>query len=554
MNNEQNNIGGKNIPFNIQIGVTGHRDLVNSDKLIAALRDALTTKVKELSGCNENLQTPVKYAIISPLAEGADRLVASEAMRLLDADLEVVLPMSKAEYMEDFEAPESRAEFEGLLAQAKNKHELIRRSLAEAYPAMDAHKRRVPAYKKVGHYVVDNCDILIAIWDGKPPKSDAGTGAIVAYAKEKNKPIILIPANEPLKTEVIEGNNNLPELLKKYEQFNSYAIDPEYQASEIKKQIGYMFSGNYATLLYQKNVEIAQGFLMNWFVKADTIALKNQKMYQRVGFLIYVLSPIAVGLVALGILLRQFSWLFFPLEFLILFFAYTAMTLADRAKIHKKWIECRYLAEHIRCAIYFTASGFKPEVIKNTMQSHHEHQAGNWAAKMFNQILKEMPAIHQNRHEDTGPAKDFIKNCWIEDQMRFHAKKQVKMGAYSKRLELTGKIVFFTALVAALTHIVLAYHHFENETSLVESVSTFIAISFPALGASLGAIRIHREYSRLERQSADMVEQLKALKHKCDEISSQQGFAEFLVKAQEKMLHDVQGWLSLMDINNLDVS
>ena len=173
---------------------------------------------------------------------------------------------------------------------------------------------------------------------------------------------------------------------------------------------------------------------------------------------------------------------------------------------------------------------------------------------MFNQILKEMPAIQQNHQEDTAPAKDFIKNCWIEDQITFHTKKNLKMGKNSRRLELAGKIVFFTALVAALTHIVLAYHHFEDETSFVEAVSTFIAISFPALGASLGAIRIHREYSRLERQSADMVEQLKGLKHKCDEIVTQHEFAEFLVKTQEKMLRDVQGWLSLMDLINLDVN
>ena len=37
-------------------------------------------------------------------------------------------------------------------------------------------------------YMVDNCDYLIAVWDG----SSSGTGATVRYARQNNKPVIYI--------------------------------------------------------------------------------------------------------------------------------------------------------------------------------------------------------------------------------------------------------------------------------------------------------------------------------------------------------------------------
>ena len=52
------------------IGVTGHRDLCQQD--VAALEDAVRNCLRELRGICPN--TP--FVLLSPLAEGADRLVA----------------------------------------------------------------------------------------------------------------------------------------------------------------------------------------------------------------------------------------------------------------------------------------------------------------------------------------------------------------------------------------------------------------------------------------------------------------------------------------------
>ncbi|MGD9258740.1 MAG: hypothetical protein PVG29_13055, partial [Gammaproteobacteria bacterium] len=86
------------------IGVTGHRDLVASEipELEKRVRGFLIT----MQGRFGHL--PLQ--IMTPLSEGADRLVARVA-RELGIPLIVPLPMPRALYMEDFRTDASRREF-----------------------------------------------------------------------------------------------------------------------------------------------------------------------------------------------------------------------------------------------------------------------------------------------------------------------------------------------------------------------------------------------------------------------------------------------------------
>ena len=46
------------------------------------------------------------------------------------------------------------------------------------------------AFYAAGKYIVDHCDILFAIWNGKAAKGLGGTGDVVKYAKRKMKKIV----------------------------------------------------------------------------------------------------------------------------------------------------------------------------------------------------------------------------------------------------------------------------------------------------------------------------------------------------------------------------
>ena len=53
------------------------------------------------------------------------------------------------------------------------------------------------AYEDVGQYVVTHSDILIALRDGRPSRGRGGTAEIVAYAREKKRPLIIISSENP---------------------------------------------------------------------------------------------------------------------------------------------------------------------------------------------------------------------------------------------------------------------------------------------------------------------------------------------------------------------
>ncbi|WP_267360259.1 hypothetical protein [Methylobacterium sp. GC_Met_3] len=120
--------------------------------------------------------------IVSPLAEGADRLVALLA-REAGYALTVVLPFSRTDYEKDFATADSRSEFDRLLDEAA----------LESRPVLtldgvrgDAETR---SYEAVGRLVVRNCDLLIAVWDGRPARGRGGSGDIVGFATRFGPPV-----------------------------------------------------------------------------------------------------------------------------------------------------------------------------------------------------------------------------------------------------------------------------------------------------------------------------------------------------------------------------
>src|SRR5215469_10191391 len=109
------------IPARIVIGVTGHRRLQSGSALAEQVRTTLE-RIKQL--LPHLSRTPVIFNILSPLAEGADRLVVREVLKFPTSQLDVVLPLEKGDYLLDFESLESKSEFEELLSGARRVKQL----------------------------------------------------------------------------------------------------------------------------------------------------------------------------------------------------------------------------------------------------------------------------------------------------------------------------------------------------------------------------------------------------------------------------------------------
>jgi hypothetical protein len=158
----------------VAIGVTGHRILTELDEIKAGIDEALRHIEQVFPG------RPL--TVLSSLAEGADCLVVHQVLTRSQARLVVPLPLPKADYLTDFTSTESKQEFLRLLARADDVIEL---PLAPT---------RNQAYEAAGNYVLDHCDVLLAVWDGQDAQGQGGTGAIVARARQRSLPIAWIHA------------------------------------------------------------------------------------------------------------------------------------------------------------------------------------------------------------------------------------------------------------------------------------------------------------------------------------------------------------------------
>jgi hypothetical protein len=155
---------GERATGGLVVGVTGHRDIAEDDLNVrAAVREVLVRL-----GAPERTVT-----VLSCLAEGADRLVARVAVEELGAHLVAPLPLEPEEYENDFATDESRQEFRRLLRLA-DRCFVVR----GGEWATEARSR---GYACAGAWVVANCGVLLALWDGEPARGAGGTGELVEW-------------------------------------------------------------------------------------------------------------------------------------------------------------------------------------------------------------------------------------------------------------------------------------------------------------------------------------------------------------------------------------
>jgi len=171
----------------VAVGVSGHRDLTDLAAVSNAVDKALNKILTTFGG--NSLQ------VISPLVEGADRVVAWRSMANYSVHLVVPLPLEMSDYMLDFKSISSKAEFITLLEQADQIIEL---------PAEDT---RETCYLAAGMYTLDHSDVLIAVWDGAPARGIGGTAEIVAQARRRGMPMAWVQvAERERESSSVKGN------------------------------------------------------------------------------------------------------------------------------------------------------------------------------------------------------------------------------------------------------------------------------------------------------------------------------------------------------------
>jgi hypothetical protein len=168
------NVASRPGPLALVIGITGHRDLRADD------REALEAQVRAVFAELQGRYRDTPLILLSPLAEGADRLAARVALAC-DVQLIVPLPLPRTLYENDFHTLASLTEFNELLQRARGWFELplLPGNTEEKVGSDGEHRDRQYAY--VGAYIARYSQVLVALWDGVESDAEGGTAQVVRF-------------------------------------------------------------------------------------------------------------------------------------------------------------------------------------------------------------------------------------------------------------------------------------------------------------------------------------------------------------------------------------
>lgn len=462
----------------LTIGVTGHRDLVERE--LPEIRERIRAVFTSLQ--RHFPDRPLR--ILSPLAEGADRLVAEVALEL-DLALTVVLPMPESLYVTDFAHRSSRERFEQLCSQADEVLELpvVSRSLRERLAVPGEHRDR--QYAQLGVFLCAHSHILLALWDGKPSEKIGGTAQVIRFhhydVMEGYSPgdtvtrQILADDDSDLVYQIVvsrQTTNGEPRAgLTPLDGFWLTTDGASPRTSEIPAKYADIFThtgrfngdvSKHAPSILDEavsligadsGVELPASILRidRFFRAADWLAISYQRRYIRMlkysHFLMFVMALMLLFYV--DVASNQLLMLAFAA---CLALAYMAHSISKRGRWHEKYLEYRTLAEGLRVQFYWAAGGVTSGSVTKYAHDNFLQKQDIELAWIRNVMRVAGMAC------DIAPSRDpaglaFVLEEWIGDeseggQLKYYYKKARQHVERSDRLDEFGKILGF--LVFAL--------------------------------------------------------------------------------------------------------
>jgi hypothetical protein len=162
-------------PKNFIVGIVGHRP----NRLPISARDAVVKDIGDVLDTVKAAAPDLTLVLATALAEGADRIAAHVALARGFA-LKAILPLSAEAYEKDFADDASRQEFAALLAAGTQ--------ITVQLGTLGAR------YEAAGIRLLEESNLLIAVWDGGPSGGPGGTTAMIERAAQTGVPTILVDA------------------------------------------------------------------------------------------------------------------------------------------------------------------------------------------------------------------------------------------------------------------------------------------------------------------------------------------------------------------------
>ena len=496
------------------IGVTGHRDLKPDE--IPEIR----ARVRDLFVDLQDRYPNRKLRLLSPLAEGADRLVANIAVEL-GLEFSVVVPMPLGIYYTEFSSQESIDEFDALYGQAHDIFELPIARNGTFNSISQPGRARDLQYAQSGVFLSSHCHILLALWDGKTSGQLGGTAQVVRFHHHDIMPgyttrsvgtqQMLVddesdliyhivcsrdmpdgaPAAsfQPLECWWFTNDRHKPRQRDLPEQHQTvFAHSAEFSLDTIKHK-DRIQSESYPLMDTKNSDHLPRGLktINHVFCISDCLAIYYQKLTLRILKVTHVLAFL------MGFMFILFSDLrskeSYMLAFL-LFFALSAgvQMLAKRESWHRKYLDYRTLAEGLRVQFYLSAAGItgdsESKFTHDNFLQTQDPELG-WIRNVMRVAGTRCDADRQVSQEGL----EFTLREWIGDsesgQLGYYRRKATQWIKRNRNTERLSKLSLATSVVIIL--LILFGGTFGE---------TYVDPLFVIMGATLLAYGVRQGYAQ----------------------------------------------------------
>jgi hypothetical protein len=471
-------------PLPLVIGVTGHRDLREED------REALEAQVRgvfaELRGRYRD--TPV--TLLTPLAEGADRLAARVALEC-NARLIVPLPMPRALYEADFQTPASLTEFDSILQRAEGWLELplLPGNTEEKVRAYGGHRDRQYAY--VGAYIARHSQILVALWDGVASDAEGGTAQVVhfklqgvperyALTDEVSSPLDPVDSGPVYHIVTPRASNprptgNVASLIKLfprgfergalaeasyhriYARMNAFNRD----ALRLESTLNQPRENSETSVMPAAAIErfsLPLRFMLDCYAMADALAIYFQAKTLLTLRALLTLSLLAAVFFQIYSQMEAKPWGLALLYMGALGVAYAWYLWAKRQDYENKYLDYRALAEGLRVQLFWRLAGLRYSVADHYLRKQRGEL--DWirnALRVWN--LLEM-AIHSPPTPQPAlkcaDSLQLILKHWLEDQYTYFSKVALRDHTKFQRIKKISYAFFLVGMAMGVIKVFLS--------------------------------------------------------------------------------------------------
>lgn len=525
--------------------MTGHRPgrLRDSDLADLAVRlgDVLTA-------IESAAREPVaSLRVVTAIAEGADLLAADIAMAhgwVVDS----VLPFFRDNYVADFQVGPARDDYDRLLTASRAVFEL---------PGERGEPLENLAYERVGHVVLAQSDLLLAVWDGNGAHGRGGTALIAAEAVARGVPVIhLHPgagtpaellwnglAEHDLGPQTIDTvargpcDYHLPELIRRL-------TGPAAQASTTGQTMRWRrLAVAYPLLLRvmgvrHSKVPLGAGTLRDpilasctslaereaafgerlktivspHFARADAAATHAAHLFRSGYVANFTLGAVAVLLALAGLALPTIiKPVLLVLEVLTIGTILAVTHAGNRAGWHGRWLDEREVAERLRCLAVSAQVG-----------ELGLHRTGPGELRTVDRRVTRdaralgLPAVRADE-QYLACVRAGIGSL-LDDQIGYMKTDARRMHVLDHRLHRLGTLLFVAIAVVCLGFLAFKIALYAGAVALeriaepVGIAVTIISAALPAIGAAIYGLRTQGDFAGTARRNEALAERLCALR------------------------------------------